>query len=365
MKSSSLAKRQRTSGMSLIEILVAVTILATFLLPVYGLYMMNTRNRDYIRAWSNAIDISSNIMERLLSEDVPFLAIDPEGYISDVGEDTKAILANGRVQADFRDSFGALNFQNYNLKSILGASKGGDYRVDAVGDRIITKGGIDFKILLWAGIYADEPASPSPAADLSYKHNADPTREMTFSYYPNPWFDPNNDCAENNATNDSLSAQITSVNAASNCARNGQRPINPYRQVSGSGNGLFYQNGIDDPMNDSFRNGFPVVASGSASDSWGSEGQAAGNTQDKEWNDALDPATLILPTPINQPYNPRYEDKAFHNFEDIDSDGKDDGALMKIVLGIHWIPRAWGSKPQARQEYYLISFKANLLTAVE
>ena len=189
MKSSSLAKRQRTSGMSLIEILVAVTILATFLLPVYGLYMMNTRNRDYIRAWSNAIDISSNIMERLLSEDVPFLAIDPEGYISDVGEDTKAILANGRVQADFRDSFGALNFQNYNLKSILGASKGGDYRVDAVGDRIITKGGIDFKILLWAGIYADEPASPSPAADLSYKHNADPTREMTFSYYPNPWFD--------------------------------------------------------------------------------------------------------------------------------------------------------------------------------
>ena len=53
------------------------------------------------------------------------------------------------------------------------------------------------------------------------------------------------------------------------------------------------------------------------------------------------------------------------NFEDIDSDGKDDGALMKIVLGIHWTPRSWGSKPQARQEYYLISFKANLLTADE
>ena len=69
----------------------------------------------------------------------------------------------------------------------------------------------------------------------------------------------------------------------------------------------------------------------------------------------------MLPKPINQPYNPRYEDKAFHNFEDIDSDGKDDGALMKIVLGVHWIPRSWGSKPQAPQEYYLCLFQSQPL----
>ena len=364
MKRYSLAKSKRISGMTLIEILVAVTILATFVLPVYGLYMMNTRNRDYIRAWSNAIDISSNVMERILSEDVPFLAIEPEGYTPDSGEGTKAVLANNRVQADFRESFGPLDFQKYNLKSIFGAAKGGDYRLDGDGDRIITKGGVDFKILLWAGIYADDSSSPSPDADLSYKYNADPTKELTFSYYPNPWFDPNNDCAENNASNDSLSAQINSVGGASNCARDGKRPINPYRQVSGSttaGGSLFYQNGIDDPMNDSFRHGFPVVGSYT----WGNEGQASGNTQEKEWNDAVDPANSMLPKPINQPYNPRYEDKAFHNFEDIDSDGKDDGALMKIVLGVHWIPRSWGSKPQAPQEYYLVSFKANLLTADE
>ena len=105
MKRYSLAKSKRISGMTLIEILVAVTILATFVLPVYGLYMMNTRNRDYIRAWSNAIDISSNVMERILSEDVPFLAIEPEGYTPDSGEGTKAVLANNRVQADFRESF--------------------------------------------------------------------------------------------------------------------------------------------------------------------------------------------------------------------------------------------------------------------
>tara|TARA_Y100000589_G_scaffold146736_1_gene140390 strand:+ start:1651 stop:2748 length:1098 start_codon:yes stop_codon:yes gene_type:complete len=365
MKNNSPNNMRRAAGMTLIEILVAVAILATFVLPVYGLYMMNTRNRDFLRAWDNALDISSNIMERLLSEDVPFLAIEPEGYISDEGKDTKAILANNRAQADFRESFGTLDFQSYNLKSILGASKGGDYRVDDDGDRIITKGGIDFKILLWAGIYADDPNSPSTTTDLTYKHNADPTRELTFSYYPNPWFDPNNDCAENNASNDSLSAQINSVSAASNCARNDQRPINPYRQVSGNASGLasnlFYQNGIDDPMNDSFRHGFPVVGSYA----WGGEGQAANNTQDKEWNESPDPANSMVPTPINQPYNPRYEDKAFHNFEDINSDGDDDGALMKIVLGLHWVPRKWGSKPQARQEYYLISFKANLLTAVE
>lgn len=349
------------SGVTLIEILVAVSILIAFLLPVYGLYMMNSRQQDYVRAWGNALDISSDVMERLLSDDVPFLAIEPEGF----GSGTKAAAANGRLQADFSEEE---QYKRLNLKSILGAAKNGDYRLDNEGDRIITRGGIDFKVLVWAGIY--EPDEDSPSQKSSYKFNADPTRELTFSYYPNPWFDPHNDCAESNTANPqaSLSAELTSVDSDSSCAKSAGRPINPYRQVSGGVDGtLFYYNAVKDPMDDSFRHGFPVVGE----KDWAGQGQAAvENARASEWDEikAPDKPNEI---PIDSPYNPRYEDKEFHNFEDLDGDGKDDGALMKLIVGVKWIPRGWKlaeaakNNPELAQEYYLVSFKANLLSKIE
>lgn len=345
--------------MTLIEILVAVSILVAFLLPVYGLYMMNSRQQDYVRAWSNALDISSNVMERLLSDEVPFLSIDTQGF-NPGPSTTIAKAANGRLQAGFKEEYAS-----YNLKSILGASKGGDYRLDGDGDRIITKGGIDFKVLFWAGIY--QPDKDSPSNKSSYKYNADPTRELTFSYYPNPWFDNNNDCAEDNDSHASLSARLNSVNSDSECAKSAGRPINPYRQRSGGVSEAEYYlgNAESNPMDDQFRPGFPVVAASN----WSGEGMAAGNnTRDKEWNDSPDPSPTFNNLTQDSPYNPRYEDKEFHNFEDLDNDGVDDGALMKLIVGVKWIPRGWKMAetakkyPELAQEYYLVSFKANLLT---
>jgi hypothetical protein len=60
----------------------------------------------------------------------------------------------------------------------------------------------------------------------------------------------------------------------------------------------------------------------------------------------------------------RYEDKAFHNFHSVDGDNNDDGGFMKLIVGVVWDPtqKGFGGAGAARalQEYYLVSFKANL-----
>jgi len=340
--------------MTLVEILVAATILVTFLLPVFGLFLYNSRSTEFTSSWSVGLDVAANVMERILSEDVPFLAIEPQGFSGG----SKAI--GGRGQMDFRDSFGPLDFSGYNLHAVLGGNAGGGYRLDSEGNRIIVKHGIEYQILVWAGLYKDDPSSPDPSQpSFSYKHMANPRTEQTFSYYPNPWFDPSNDCAEDNASGQSLSADLTSLSSASDCAGNKGRPINPYSQKAGFAadtNDPHY-NSVSDPLDDRYRHGFPIP---DPSSSW--TDSTAANTWQLEQDAPDNPVTL----PSGQPFSVRYEDKAFHNNEDIDGDGQDDGGFMKIIVGVRWSPRGTGGAGSARraQEYYLVSFKANLQTQV-
>ncbi|MBT3786292.1 hypothetical protein HOF92_15055 [bacterium] len=342
------------SGLSLVEIVVAAAILVTFLLPVFGLYLMNTRSTEYTSSWSVGINIAQNVMERLISEDVPFLSMDSTGFSGG----TKSL--SGRSQMDFRGGFGTMNFSNYRLPTILGASGGGAYRLDSEGDRIIVKHGISFKVMVWVGIYADDLNSPDPGSPgLSYKHNAEPESEMTFSYYPNPWFDYNNDCAEDNASGESLSADLTDVNSPSTCAGTKGRPLNPYGQKAGweADPSKPHYNVVDDPMDDRYRHGFPIPGGANWSES------SAGNTWQKEQDGTDSISNVAL---HNGPYFVRYEDKAFHNTEDLDGADGDDGGFMKIIVGLKWTPRGPGGAGASRrdQEYYLVSFKANLQAQV-
>ena len=111
------------AGFTLVEIMVGLAILVGFLLPVFGLFMMNTRSTEFSSSWSVALNLAHNVMERLISEDVPFVAIEPEGFAGG----TKTL--SGRSQMDFRDSFGSLNFAPYSLKTILGANASGTYKL--------------------------------------------------------------------------------------------------------------------------------------------------------------------------------------------------------------------------------------------
>ena len=343
------------AGMTLVEIVVAATILVTFLLPVFGLFLYNSRSTEFTSSWSVGLDLAANVMERLLSEDVPFLAIEPEGF----GGGSRAL--SGRTQMDFRGGFGTMDFSGYKLQSILGGDSAGGYRLGAKGNRIIVKHGIEYDILVWAGIYKDAPSSPdSSQPGFSYKHMANPRTEQTFSYYPNPWFDPSNDCADDNASGASLSADLTDLNAGSDCAGNKGRPVNPYSQKAGFAADLNapHFNTVSDPLDDRFRHGYPIP---DPSASWT---ESSGfNTWQREQEASDNPAML----PSNQPYSVHYEDKAFHNHEDLNGDGEDDGGFMKVIVGVRWSPRGTGGAGSARraQEYYLVSFKANLQTEID
>jgi prepilin-type N-terminal cleavage/methylation domain-containing protein len=341
---------KKVKGFTLIEVMVAISILVVFLLPVFGLFSMNNRRNEYNRSWSVGLDLAHNIMERILSEDVPFLAINTQGYT----EGTKA--TGGRVQADFYDARGGTNGSDidfmggrqYNLKSILGAGSDGSYRKhQTTQDRIIVKHGVEYKVLFWAGIYKSDASSP--AANDSYKYNADPTKELTFSYFPNPWFDVNNDCAEDNDSNDSLSAELNEPSAATRCAGDGKnRPIDPYNQKNGSDTSMpaHILNNVADPMDDRFRYGYP--------------------DETLVQEDVPSVCSSFGVPDINCPI--RFEDKDFHNTEDrvnnpSDLPGDDDGGLMKVVVGLKWKGRhRHGSEDNgaSEQEYYLVSFKANL-----
>lgn len=344
---------RKNQGMTLIEVLIGATVLVTFLLPVFGLMSLGNRSNEYTESWQTGLEIAENVMQRLISEDVPFLAIDEEGF----GGGTPAV--NGRAQADFLDSRGSLNFGSYNLQAILGGDSGG-YKTDSDGDRIITRKGVDYKILFFAGIYKEDGAnalggdpddSSSPSGGnmtVKLKKSAFANRELTFSFYPNPWFDAQNDCSRNE------SAGLSGLGAdSSGCAVTGRRPINPYKQLSGFTAGQYFTNDVADPMLPNFRPGFPAPLTGAFN-----AGHSGGNDRATENN--MD--EVFQEAPLPGPYNPRYEDKPTHNFTDEDGDGKDDGAFMKLVVGVRWSPRGWGGAGAARrdQEFYLVSFKANL-----
>ena len=303
-------KNDKQNGFTLIEVLVAMTILIIFLLPVAGLFMLGARGNEFNSSWQDGTKLAHSIMNRLLSEDVPFNAIDPEGFPSG-----SSAMGGSRSQMDFRDSFGPLDFSDYNLKDILGA-KNGAYRL-LEGDRIIVKGRRKYKVMVWAGIYKRKGGGSSSLSRGSDPYQSDATTgdEMTYSYYRNPWFDISNDCV---------------ISYSSPCDESSKnRAIDPYTQLAGDNagapphisNGITKQNGSN--YNDRYRPGW---------------------------------ATDI-----------RVENKDFHNFEDLDDDGNDDGAYMKLVVGIHWKPKGGGgstasSKPQ---EFFLVSFKANLQGAKE
>lgn len=298
---------EKQKGFTLIEVLVAMSILIVFLLPVVSLFMLGARGNEFNTSWQDGTKLAHSVMNRLLSEDVPFNAINPE----DFGSGTPA-MGGSVAQMDFRDSFGPnLDFSDYNLKEILGAKNGAYKLLD--GDRIIVKGRRKYKVMVWAGIYKRRSGGPSlNRGSDPYQSDASKGEELTFSYFVNPWFDTSNDCV--------ISYSAPCDEASKN------RPIDTYAQLAGNDpaapahirNDMAKMNGTN--FSDRYRPGWAT--------------------------------------------DTRIENKDFHNFEDLDEDGNDDGAFMKLVVGVQWQPKGWGrggaggsTKPQ---EFYLVSFKANL-----
>ncbi len=151
-------------GITLVEILVAVFVMAAVLLPVLTIFMGLGRKDEYLHLRDTSINLAQSMMNDLLSEKVPFDAIVPNA------RDDLPAAANGLKQA---------------------ALGGYEFLISDEPDegRFVVRDGARFDVYLFAGIYPDEedtrrdPAHPSdPSRTIP-----DPCRELTFTFYPNPY----------------------------------------------------------------------------------------------------------------------------------------------------------------------------------
>lgn len=141
------------AGFSLMEIVIAVFIMAVVFIPLGTLIFGGVRGTEQSRTFATGVNFASDIMDRLLSHKVPFSAIVPDG-----GPAVTGGFKSGLKQAGFSARHAA-------LEGIVGGS-----------ERVILRKGTRYEVYLFAGTYGDGVAD-----------KADFEKELTFAYFRNPW----------------------------------------------------------------------------------------------------------------------------------------------------------------------------------
>lgn len=150
----------RARGVTLVEILMATVIMTIVIIPVATLIFGGSSASEESRNYNTGINVAADIMANLLSPELPFKAIAPEG-----GPDTPLAWGGTRKQAAFTSDFSS-------FEKLL--SDGGD-----PGDRIIVKHNVQFETFFFAGRYADTHTNTA-------REDGDIVNELTFAYFSRP-----------------------------------------------------------------------------------------------------------------------------------------------------------------------------------
>jgi hypothetical protein len=300
--------KSRASGLTLIEILIATSMMAAVLIPVATLIMGGLRRTEVSKHAAIAMAMGSNMLDEMLSPNLPFGAIDPTGQCPDGGvkgadlPKTLPSAGNRRAQACFRNVTGGPAATK--LEKVL-SDRQTPTRIK------LSPEGLEFEIFLFAGIYAD-----------SVQSKPDLENELTFSYLANPHVKP-----DNLAQGQKILAPPAQV-----------AQIFPYTKVPVAK--------VTNPITVfDYYPGWPQPPSGYA------------------------PSPTQLKDDIRQAFtefDSNSQQPAFHAFyEDQRKFGKPDGGLMKLILGIRWNPNTHVTKgvgyTKNTKELWLVSFKADLL----
>ena len=157
-----MARRGRR-GITFVEILLAVFILAVVILPVASLIFGGVGASEETRSYNTGINVARDIMDKILSPQLPFGAIVPEG-----GESVDLSYGSTRKQAAFAGGFEEFE---------KAFSDTGD-----AAKRIIKRQGTEFETFFFAAPYLDTVTNglqdpPSPA------------EELTFCFFRNPYYE--------------------------------------------------------------------------------------------------------------------------------------------------------------------------------
>src|SRR5688500_18249091 len=157
---------------TLVEVLIASLVLVMVVVPLVGLLTSGKTDQQSEEGMSEAVAFCQEMMEKLLSNNLPFEAIDPGGGASF----TRAI--GGTPQAGFKPSteVRGQTFVGAELEKLLSDKTVGTDRVKEVKRK-------QYRVFFFAGRYPDGapvPDSREPA------QRPDMNNTLTFSYLEKP-----------------------------------------------------------------------------------------------------------------------------------------------------------------------------------
>lgn len=158
---------------TLVEVLIAALVLVTVVVPLIGLLTSGKTDQQSEEGMSEAVAFCQEMMEKIISNNLPFAAIDPGG-----GTSFKKGLDDRVAQAGFRDArVRDQEFKATDLEKIVNDGGGGDMRVRKVK-------GKTYEVFFFAGKYPDRP--PRPDEHETGYTRADIEQTLTFSYLEKP-----------------------------------------------------------------------------------------------------------------------------------------------------------------------------------
>jgi hypothetical protein len=163
------------TGLSLVEILIASAVLAAVLLPLVGLLISSKTDQQSEEGMSEAVTLAANLMETLLSAQVPFEAIDAGGG----GNWVKGGPAGTVKQAGFKPTAGL------DANELEGLISDGEEIPPGTSEKHRFKNfrGKTYYICLFAGKFPSHPGKEFTEPGFQ---QPDLKQTLTFSYVERP-----------------------------------------------------------------------------------------------------------------------------------------------------------------------------------
>lgn len=166
-----LARRPRR-GFTLIEVLIAALVLVLVIVPLIGLLTTEKTSQSSEEGMSEAVAFCQEMMEKILSNNLPFECIDPGG-----GAGLPTAIG-GVAQAGFKDAtVRGQSFSGATLEKILNDGTASGTRVRQVKNK-------HYQVFFFAGRYPDK-APIDDNREPGFKR-ADIENTLTFSYLEKP-----------------------------------------------------------------------------------------------------------------------------------------------------------------------------------
>lgn len=156
-------RRVGRQGITFVEILLAVFMLAVVVLPVASLIFGGVGASEESRSYNTGINVARDIMDKILSPQLPYGAIVPEA-----GEAVELSYGGSRKQAGFAPGFEAFE---------KAFSDDGD-----TARRMIKRQGTEFETFFFAAPYLD-------TEDNGPQDPPAPDKELTFCFFRNPYYE--------------------------------------------------------------------------------------------------------------------------------------------------------------------------------